>query len=373
LPVPARPSATGGGVATANPPKAPAGGGGRTVTVSGAVGNRSATTSIQVTGGRTSTTGSEVNRTARGSASAGGPRLLWDYQTNLRIAERPIVGEKHMLVVGTGREAVFLDNTGGKPQPFMADAPFSAPVGRYGEVAYAACSNGTVYALHLPTRLVLWEATVNGAVTERPMATDDDLFVVSERGGLTRFVRANGELLWQNPAAVRFVASNPKFVYARDGAGRLLILDRGRGTTLTKLDMSEFTYSLANGVSDRLILAADDGLIVSLHDRAYVQPLRLRNPPAAAAPVAGAPATPDEAKPAMPDEAKPETPAEPGPAAKPGIKPRPPAVPKPKPAPTPPPSTKPEPTNPPVTPPPAPKPEPTNPPVTPPLPAPPED
>src|SRR5712672_475995 len=48
LPVPARPSATGGGVATANPPKPAAGGGGRTVTVSGAVGNRSATTSIQV-------------------------------------------------------------------------------------------------------------------------------------------------------------------------------------------------------------------------------------------------------------------------------------------------------------------------------------
>ena len=188
------------------------------------------------------------------------------------------------------------------------------PLGRYGEVAYAACVNGSVYAFHLPTRLPLWQTTVNGSVLERPVATDEDLFVISERGGLNRFIRATGELLWQNPAAVRFVASNPKFVYARDSVGRLLILDHGRGTTLTSLDLSDFTFNLANAETDRLILGAADGLLIDLHDRAYPQPLHLRNPAPAAIP-------------ATSDDGKPETGAEP---PKPAIKPKtPPVAPKP--------------------------------------------
>jgi hypothetical protein len=150
--------------------------------------------------------------------------------------------------------------------------------------------------------------------------------------------RSTGELLWHNSAAVRFVAYNPKFVYARDAEGRLLFLDRNRGTTLTNLDPGDFTFSLANGETDRLILGANDGLVISLHDRAYQQPLRLRNPPTVTA---------------APDEGKPETPAAP---SRPLIKPR-----------TPPPEAKPPadaPEKPPTTP-------PAKPPVTPPVPPPP--
>ncbi len=335
-PVPARPSAAGSGASGTNTAKALAGGGGRTVTANTAMDTRTATTALQVTGGRTATTGSELNRTGRGADVVGAPRLLWDYQTNLRISERPVLGEKQLLVVGAGKEALFMDKVGKRPVPFMADAAFSSPITPYGEMAYTACDNGTVYAFHLPTRTALWQVTVNGAVTDRPIATDEDLFLVSERGGLARLVRANGELLWQNPAAISFVASNPKFVYARDAAGRLLILDRARGTTLTNLDLREFTLSLPNGQTDRLIIGADNGTLISLHDRAYPQQLRLRNPPAFVPPVSGAPATPDEAKPETP-------PAEP-PAAKPAPKPRTPPV-APKPAPQ-------APTTPPVTPPP---------------------
>jgi outer membrane protein assembly factor BamB len=339
---PAAAAGPGAGRTSAAPVRpAAAAGGGRTATVSTGTDTRSATTAVQVTGGRTAISASDVNRTGRGSAVAGGPRLLWDYQTNLRIAERPVVGEKNLLVVGTGREALFLDKLGGRPLVFTADAAFTAPVGKYGEIGYAACADGSVYAFHLATRVTLWQVTVNGAVTERPVVTDEDLFLTSERGGLTRFVRANGEVLWQNPAAVRFVASNPKFVYARDGAGRLLILDRGRGTTLTALDLREFTFSLPNSETDRLVLGADDGSMISLHDRAYPQQLRLRNPPAIVPPVAGAPATPDDAKPETPAEPapKPRTPPA-GPKPAPGAPATPPVPPAPAP---PPPATPPAP------------------------------
>ena len=53
--------------------------------------------------------------------------------------------------------------------------------------------------------------------------------MTSERGGVARLVRANGQVVWQNPAAVSFIAANPKFVYARDSIGRLIIWTRPAG------------------------------------------------------------------------------------------------------------------------------------------------
>jgi outer membrane protein assembly factor BamB len=334
-PVPARPSAV--NAPTPTTPSAPAGGGGRSVTTSVGIAGRSVTTSVQVTGGRTAAGGGDINRTGRGAAGAGGARLLWDHQTNLRISERPIVGEKNILVVGTGREAVFLDRDGGtRAEVFRAESDFTAPVTQYFDTAYAACANGTAYAFDLNRRSPRWEITVNGAVIQRPVATDEDLFVASEHGGVTRLVRATGQLLWQNPAAVRFVASNPKFVYARDTVGRLLILDKARGTTLTSWDARDFTKSATNAETDRLILAADDGRVISLHDRAYPQPVRQREavPPPPPPPASVPPA---EERPA-PQSPKP--PATPPAAPKPPVQPRNPPV-------TPPPTT-PPPTTPPA-------------------------
>jgi outer membrane protein assembly factor BamB len=329
-PVPARPSASAGAQAP-TPSGAPAGGSGRTITTSIGTGTRSATTAMQVTGGRTATSASEVNRTGRGGGGSGGPRLLWDYQTNLRISERPVIGTKHVFIVGTGREALSLDKNGSNPVPFIADAPFTSPITQYGTIAYAACANGTIYAFDMSTRSMLWEVTAHGAVFDRPIAFDEDLFVTSERGGVGRFVRANGQIRWQNPAAVRFIAANPKFVYARDAVGGLLILDRDRGTTLTTYDVREFTSGLSNGETDRLILGADSGLLVSLNDRAFPQPLRLHNPPPPPPPTANEvpveekpPPTPPKLapKPAAPKPAdKPETPPAPSPSTPPPPKP----------------------------------------------------
>ena len=44
-----------------------------------------------------------------------------------------------------------------------------------------------------------------------------------------------------------------------------------------------FRRRLANVESDRIILGADDGRLISLHDRAYPQPLHFGNPRPAAA------------------------------------------------------------------------------------------
>jgi outer membrane protein assembly factor BamB len=282
---------------------APAGRGGRTASVStGITGGRTAALAVQASGagGRTPVGGADINRTVRGASTVGGPRLLWDFQTNLRIAERPILGEKTVLIVSSGRDVLFLNKADGdKPLAITADAPVSAPVGQYGETAYVPCQDGSVYALHLPTRVALWHFTADGPIVEEPQATDEDLYVTAARGGVSRLNRATGDQVWRNPTAVRFLAVNPKFVYAVDRLGRLIVLDRALGTTLTVLDTKDYVVEVRNENTDRVLLGANDGTLISLHDKAYPTPLRLQT---------GEPAAPPAEAPKSPGEPMAETP-----------------------------------------------------------------
>ncbi len=309
-PVPARPSAT---APTVDPRSTTASsglaGGGRTVTVGVSTsGGRTTTTATTTVGGRTAVGGGvDINRSGRSPTAAGGPRMLWDFQTHLRVAERPALSPRTILLASTSRTALFVEKTyAAKPAEYQAEAAITAPIGQYGDrFAYLGTADGGVYALDMEARVALWHFTANGAVTTRTWATDEDLYVIAARGGVIRLNRENGELIWQNPQAADFLASNPRFVYAIDRQGRLMVLDRTRGTALTTLDTRDFNVTAANEKTDRVLLAANDGTIVCLHDRAYPRPRSMQNPPAIA-PAAPAPA----AAPAEQPPAEPAKPAE---------------------------------------------------------------
>jgi len=99
-----------------------------------------------------------------------------------------------------------------------------------------------------------------------------------------RLDRATGQPLWRipasggvvefNAAADYFLAANPKYVYALDASGRFLVLERRRGVTLSGFDGRDFVFPISNDVTDRIYLAANNGLIVCLHDREYTQAIR---------------------------------------------------------------------------------------------------
>ena len=70
---------------------------------------------------------------------------------------------------------------------------------------------------------------------------------------------------FQGSNADRFLASNRKFVYAADSSGRLLILDRQRGTELGVYDTRDFLVPIANVTTDRLLLGSHHGLPVTVN------------------------------------------------------------------------------------------------------------
>jgi hypothetical protein len=220
------------------------------------------------------------------------PQLSWDVFPNLRLEMKPLLTNELVLVSGPSGEAVAYtrlardNNATAEVFRFRADGPFLAPPGQMGETAYFGSQDGNLYALDLVGGQVTWRHTAGTPVIHQPAVTDQDVYVTSQQNGMARLDRASGDALWRvprgrevltsNPDADRFLTANPKFVYAFDRSGRLLILDRKRGVRLSWYDVREFPFPVTNVVTDRLYLAAHDGLLLCLHDRGFPTPHRQR-------------------------------------------------------------------------------------------------
>jgi outer membrane protein assembly factor BamB len=211
------------------------------------------------------------------------PQPLWDYITETRpetrVEQASVLTTDSMLQAGAN--GLFFAISKYEPRilyQFQADAPISAAIGSYGKYAYIASDDFRVYALDIETGKNLWRFVAGGPIRQKARITDDSVYVSAERAGLYRLDRLSGDIVWRNQDGERFLAVNKKFVYANDRSGRLLVIDRARGTTLARYDgAQDYVVPLSNELNDRLFLASNDGLIVCLHDRDYPSPFRVKN------------------------------------------------------------------------------------------------
>ncbi|MFO0876760.1 MAG: PQQ-binding-like beta-propeller repeat protein [Gemmataceae bacterium] len=220
------------------------------------------------------------------------PKPIWAEQTNFDLTFRPLLSSEEGLVVspdgrGEGFIKILRENT---PSPeiyrFDLDTKVSMQPVEYGDTAFIGADDATLYAINMKNGKLRWRHTAGTAISRPPVAMDRDVFVTSSREGLARLDRVTGEALWRiprgsevldaNPDADRYLASNERFVYASDPSGRLLVLDKKRGVRLSMLDTTAFRFPVINPVTDRLYLAANDGLILCLHDRDQKTPIRQR-------------------------------------------------------------------------------------------------
>lgn len=208
-------------------------------------------------------------------AGAPQPQFVFDHRSFGRLEQTPLLA--HHLIVAAGADGTYFAIRKYERKleyEFQADAPQSAPLAQYGTIAYMASQDFNVYAVDMLAGRIVWRFTGGGPILRQPIVMDEDIYVTPERIGLYRLDRATGEQRWRHPEAMRFLAANRKYVYAADRAGRLLVLDRERGTELVSFDpVRDYVVPIANEVTDRLYLAANDGLVVCLHDRDYVRPL----------------------------------------------------------------------------------------------------
>jgi outer membrane protein assembly factor BamB len=233
------------------------------------------------------------------------PAYVWDYDLESRLEQPPLIADDLLLLAATN--GTFFGNskqTRSIKYTFKAVNGLAAPMAQYGSVAYVASQDFAVDAVDIVTGTILWTFAADRAIHRKPVATDEDLYITPEGAGLFRVDRENGTERWRNAQAVRFLAQNKWFVYALDDFGRMVILDRNRGSRLSGLDVSDFVVPIVNDRTDRIYLAANDGLVVCLHDRRFAKPFRVttveQKKPAAAPAGAKPPADTGAKKPAAP-------------------------------------------------------------------------
>lgn len=198
-----------------------------------------------------------------------------------------------------------------------------------GTIGYVPLTDGNLAAVELGSGStisgvsVLWRANVGGIMNHHPVVTKDAVFASGDNSGVARVNRDTGDLIWKTEMnADLLLAANEEFAYVRDRQGRLWVYDVRRATDpaarrtvpLSGYDFSQFNVPVVNTVSDRLFLAADNGLLVCLRDASpkYARPVRMapeatvnappRVVPKIVDPMAEPPAEKPPEKKDMPDE-----------------------------------------------------------------------
>jgi outer membrane protein assembly factor BamB len=206
------------------------------------------------------------------------PELLWEYRSDTRLEQAPLLTDEVILLASF--DGTFFCTTKDLRQTlyqFKAYAPLAAPLGQYQDTAYVASTEYDVYALQMQSGKVTWHYVSGTPIIRKPEVNDEDVFIAPQRPNLARVNRESGEKIWTNQKADHFLATNKKFVYAADPNGRLLILDKRYGTVLSTYDARDFVIPVANELTDRLYLAANNGLLVCLHDKEYSTPLQMKH------------------------------------------------------------------------------------------------
>ena len=236
------------------------------------------------------------------------PGQLVRYRTESTLLAPPGVHETDEAVYIGSRDTYVYGNTflGGElPWRFTCGAPvYRSPFVNDADVYAVGDTTGlfrlrrltmtgpelTAYLTRLGVANRVQLDEVNKALGGRAREAAAVISELERRGYLSvrqkeRLAWRGGDPVWRNREADRVHAVNPKFVYATDRSGRLLVLDRVRGLRLSRYNFRDFVIPVSNELTDRLYLAANSGLVICLHDRDYPTPVAMKKVPEPNGPV----------------------------------------------------------------------------------------
>jgi hypothetical protein len=237
---------------------------------------------------------------------------VWELFSPGYLRDQPIISddpqdpEGERLISSTGR-IVFTclrdtERINTISTEFHTEADVTAPLTNHGDYLYVATADSDLQSISIrelrepsmaANTLPRGKFTTGGPVFEKPLLTEDSLYVVGARWGLIRLKKGTLDPLWletlpdgrtrarPNADVTRVLGVNGSYVYAEDNRGRLVVIDAIRGSTLSTFDISAFSFPVTNESNDRIYLASNSGLLICLHDRLRVKPEILRKPTAA--------------------------------------------------------------------------------------------
>ena len=225
------------------------------------------------------------------------PRLRWEYGMASRVAY-PVTLTPTRAWVATSDNVMLGLSKLTKVGRVVTEAserlvsPIAAAPVAAGTVHYLPLANGTLIAIDATSGnvsgglAVKWRGDSGGLNNHSPFVTKSHVYAAGDDTGVVCFDRATGDLIWRSDkSADRVIGATEELLYVRDRQGRFLVYDAKRATDpagrrsgpLGSADFSEFGIHVVNTASDRVYLAADNGLIVCLRDAAakYAKPVRI--------------------------------------------------------------------------------------------------
>ncbi|HYV35907.1 MAG TPA: PQQ-binding-like beta-propeller repeat protein, partial [Gemmataceae bacterium] len=220
----------------------------------------------------------ELGQTAKKKGSPQ-PIRQWSFNAFDNLSLRPIVNLETLVLTTDGGTVYMIDKDNPREDiavvygKFQTEGPVISPPAYDKSIMYIPCADYYLYALDTYGNKLLWRFAGQAPIVETPRATDADVFVKVSKGGIFRVDRATGEARWASKDAVKFLATNQKFVYALDSVGNMLIVDYLRGKTMAAWDARNWIVSIGNDLTDRIYLASHDGQILCLRNKDNVKPL----------------------------------------------------------------------------------------------------
>jgi outer membrane protein assembly factor BamB len=221
------------------------------------------------------------------------PELRWEFGFTSRVLYPVALTPLRVWAITDGREILAINKIDRKVEASqIMDDPISAASGRAGAFLYVPLGSGYVMSVDGTSgtlgggATITWRTAVGGICNRTPFVTEAMVYAQGDNSGVVCLDRKSGDILWSTDStADRVIAANHEFLYVLNRQGRLLVFDAKRATDpagkrslpLAGIDLSEFNIPIANVASDRLFLAADNGLIVCLRDKSskYARPVRI--------------------------------------------------------------------------------------------------
>ena len=221
------------------------------------------------------------------------PPLRWQYGLTTRVEFPATITPLRAWLLTEGNHLIALNKIDKKKDAdeVLID-PISAPAGRAGLHMYIPLGSGYLVAAEGTTgelgggARVEWRTTVGGINNRTPYVTDGFVYTQGDNSGVVCLDRKKGEIIWRSESTDdRILAGNKEFIYVRNHQGRVQVYDakrptdpaRKRSLPLAGLDFGDFNIPVMNTASDRLLMAADNGLIVCLRDLSpkYARPMKI--------------------------------------------------------------------------------------------------
>jgi hypothetical protein len=273
------------------------------------------------------------------------PKLRWITETRGKVYAEPIFVPESSLSAprlwigedGKFLQAVIRDRSEYEQEQQVWELPAATAAGLGGPYSFAKSqalaflplSDGQVLAIDLfgGTRAnprYEFRTNVGGLLNRKPIGAADGVYVGGDRSGTARINVKSGDVDWRSDAEVdRIAAITDAYVFARDRRGDLHVYAKGkadpntlRARPLGTLAAGAFNVTVANDATDRVLLASENGLIVSLREANAKA-----NKPKSIVP-ALPPEVPTDpnAKPSPAPGPKPDVPVDPTTAPAPGVK-----------------------------------------------------